>query len=253
MKNMILSVCIVASLAAASVAANVVRTVSVTGVGRVAALPNVATVTLSFVDTSDLNKPRAELIAANTQRAEPALAHIKELVGNQGSVRSSLNVQRTVEWDQEARKNVATGQVVTRTIEVTLRGEGAIEGKLAKLYDNEKIKADEVSDPVYGLATRRDAATQRSALKLAYANAVDRAQAQLEPGEKLGKAIARGTETQTYQPRGGAKAMRAMAMAESADAGGGAPSIESGKLERSAATNVVFEVKGKPKRISKRK
>lgn len=247
LKKNLIAVVVVMTLTVAA-GAESLRTLSVTGVGRVQAIPNVAVVTLSFVSQGAPDVAHGDLLAQVGQKAEPALAAVKALVGNQGSVRATApvvaavvkNQQKDGEWQQ-----VTVGKTATRQIEVTLRGEGAIAAKLAKLYDNPAIKPDAVSDVSYGFAPRREAALQRQALQKAYANALDRAKAQLEPGEKLGKAIARGTQAAVPAPRA-----RAMALAAAAPEsfGGSAPTIESGNLERSASTNVVFEVKGKPKR-----
>src|SRR5438270_415142 len=100
LKKNFLCVVVVMTLTVAA-GAEGLRTLSVTGVGRVQALPNVAVVTLSFVSQGAPEIAGAQLNADVALKAEPAIAAVKELVGKQGMVRASAPVLSiNKEWQQ---------------------------------------------------------------------------------------------------------------------------------------------------------
>lgn len=244
----LLSLLLVLGTVAAPGWADPPRTVTVTGVGRVEALPDKASLTYTVIDEGNMQVSVSSLVDKNRKRVDPSVQYLKGVVGKEGTVTALPRVQRRYEYDETLRKNVLRGYQVTTTIQVELQGRDAIEQKLGKLFDTSNIKADEIREPVLGLTTKTEADAKRDAYKLAVQSAVDEATAQLEPGENLGQALQRGTRVEVPSPYVYEKAAR-LAAADAAPGGAGQAMIETGKIQVHAVTNFIFEVTGKATRL----
>jgi len=232
------------------------RTVSVTGIGRVSVRPDVAHVSYAIlnetrlgpkVTTQEIMKLSQALVQQNQQRVLPAYEAIKGLVGSQGTVEVDTRRGRVTEYEEDGRNQVKKYRVLT-TIQVRLEGfKGKeLDQKLSQLYDASNIQVDEVSDPSYDLRPGTRARAQKRAYRLAVKNGIDAAQAQLERGEDLGEAVQRGNRVEVPSP------MRFQAAAlsrQSANGDESSPLIESGKIAVQAAVDFLFEVLGTPARL----
>ena len=242
---------LVLAAAVSAAAAPVVRpTVAVVGRGAVSVAPNIARVTITVTNTAPLTTPVSQIMSENQARVRPSLDYVKEIVGSNGTVTAIPTVAKQTEYDNEKHRNVVTGHSVVTQITVELKGKGAIEQKLGKLFDSSRIDADDISAPTLDLSDASRQAARRRAYGRAVKNARSEAEAQLEAGERLGQAQDRGTGA-GLSARGGAKSMARLASAslETADMGGGEPVVETGKITVSAATQFVFEVLGVPARL----
>jgi uncharacterized protein YggE len=252
MKAEIISLAAAAALALPAAAAPI-RTVAVRGTGNVQVVPNIAAVNIQIVEKGGVDVAPLALQQKNQVRVAESLPVIKELVGKSGTVQVIPSIAKVMEYNRTTGAQDFKGYQAVTSIQVTLRGEAAVEQKLGALFDTSKIKADDVTVTAVGLSDRREQAATRVAFGKAMSDARNRAQAQLEAGEKLGPALARGQSAQVYSPRGGAvRAMAAMAP-EAHDAGGGGMTAELGKVTVSANTAVTFKVKGQADRLKKGK
>jgi uncharacterized protein YggE len=247
---------------AATASANPMRTVAVPGSARVQVAPNVAHVNLSLVgelpvtaelaaDRVQLSAKVAELKAAQAARVAEVKESLKALVGAQGQVTATSRLESKTRYNRETSEHEFVGYELVTRVAVELRGRGAIEQKLDRLFDAATAKADRVDDPVLSVSDRSRASAERRALKRAVANARRKAEAALEPGERLGAIVDRVTAgAHVPGPRPAAGMRSAAAMQESVqDSNGGGGLIETGKQWVSAAANFVFEVLGSPARL----
>ncbi len=225
------------------------RTIAVTGVGQVQAVPNVASVSLTFTGntmTENQGVTNTVSVAQVTEqvnaRVAPAVEQIKSIVGSNGNVSVTSSVQPRYEYDRQKQENVFKGHTLTTLVSVTLRGQEAVEKRLGQLFDSSKIQADSVSSPVLGLSDRSRAAAKRRAYAKAVADAQNEANAQLLPGETLGKAIHRGN-TAAPARAGGARMMAMAAAAPESAMGGSQAATEVGKITVSASSSFLFQVK----------
>lgn len=230
---------------------DLLRTVTVSGTGKVEVTPDVARVSYSVINTGNLTKTVPQLVRENKQRVNPTVEYVKEVVGTDGTVTALPSIQQVYEYNQATRKTELKGYQIVTQIQVELKGEAAIEQKLGKLFDTSKVQADNISQPVLALSDERQEAATTEAYKKAVQNAVKVAEAQLEPGEQLGSALQRGHRIEVPSPRRPQLEMARSAMAE---APGGAPDagqavLETGKVAVHAFTNFVFEVTGTALRI----
>jgi len=223
------------------------RTVSVVGTGLVEVVPDVAAVSYEVKDVgTDVSVAAETLVEQNKLRVAPTVEYLKEVVGTNGTVTALPTISRVEEYDNTLRQTVFKGyQVVTR-IQVELCGEQNIEQNLAKLFDSSKIKADEMSAPQMSLSRPTAKAAHLAATKIAVEDAVDTATAQLEPGEKLGKALQRGNHVEVPSPR---YERAAMAMADAPGGRVGQAIVQTGKMQVNAVINFVFEVTGEASRL----
>lgn len=236
-----------AGLLAAPAAAAPVRTVSVVGTGSVQVVPNVASVSVQIVNQGGVKAAPMTLAQENQARVAESLPVIKELVGRSGTVRVVPSISKVTAYNRSTGETEFKGYQALTQIQVTLRGEAAVAGKLGALFDASRIKADEVSVTGIGLSDRREAAAKRRALSKAMADARNQAEAQLEKGEKLGAALSRGQAVQVHAPRM-ARAAVAQSLEMAADGGSGM-TAELGRVTVPAQTTVTYAVKGKAKRL----
>lgn len=188
-----------------------------------------------------------EMVAENRARVAPAVAHIKSIVGDRGTVEVLPSVERQVEYNEKTRRQELVGYRIVTNIQVKLEGRDAIEQKLGDLFDSSRIKADEIGEPNMGLTETTQKQATREAYRLAVQDAVDTANSQLEQGETLGAALQRGDRIHVPSPE--PRAMRAMASMESAGGSRGQAVVETGKITVQAVIHFVFEVAGAPVRL----
>jgi len=120
LRRLLLPALLLASLSSASVfAAEIVRSVSVSGQGKVVAEPDRATLVLG----AETHRPQLDVARKEVGRImESLLALTRELKLDQKLVRSTrLNVQPEFVWNEKTRRNDLSGYVVSRQLEVDLR------------------------------------------------------------------------------------------------------------------------------------
>jgi uncharacterized protein YggE len=205
----------IATLLAAgwAAAADAPRTISVSGEGKVKVKADKAQMTCTFEDKCGPNEQVAVAVDASKKRAVPAVDYLKSVVGKDGKVCTTTSIQRVDEYSQDPKTGQGSykfvGHKVITTVSVTLEGEGAVETKLAKLYDTSSVKADSIGTPTTGLSEERQRTAELAATKIAIKDAKERAEAQLEDGEQLGSALTRSTSRGYARPMYEARAMAA--------------------------------------------
>lgn len=239
-----------------AVADDDVRTLTVTGIGRVEVVPDQAHVTYQVTDEEPAALGQSAAISkamtSNRKKVQADAAYIKSIIGQDGQVEIVPSVVKDQHYDQKTQKEILDGYKVISTIRVTVQGPAdQIDQKLAQLFDSSKVSADDVSEPSFDLSEKAASAAKLQAYKQAVSNGVDTAQAQLEPGEVLGAALQRGYQVQVPRPQ---YENRAMAAAPMMGAGPGSQAtqavVESGKVAVEATINFLFSVTGLPSRIA---
>lgn len=186
MKNPIKAVCAALFLSqplqAARVAVPVPR-ITAPGAAVVRVAPDSVRMNFALRSQDDLrSRPdatMAQLLAAHEARVAPVLAYVKGVIGDQGHVEAVREVEQVT---SDIRG------VITR-INLVIKGEESMESKLAAIFDNAKITGPGMSRPVYEVSPARLAQAEQEAARLAYLNAQFNAQAALQPGQALGKAL----------------------------------------------------------------
>lgn len=247
MKMNSLYVTMAATLICGQALAGTMRTVSVTGVGSVQTKPNVAHLSMTFTFRAP---SRTVVMAYGNARVQVAKTAIQEIVGKGVKITAVPSVSEYIEYVVPERRVIKEkGHELMYTVSVKLRGSQAdMEKKLAALFDanGSQINADNLGSPVMGLSSNKNAHMVNLAYKKAIENGKGQAAAQLWPGEKLGPALSRGSQSDGYSPRPQAAFM-------ARDAGAGLESVpvpavvKTGAITVSAVSHMTFQVLGQPK------
>lgn len=184
--------------------------VTVTGAGRVTALPDQATVQLGVqVRHEDLATARADV----TRRSNAVLAHLASLGIDERHINAThINTQPQYRWDKQRETQVVTGYSVQRSIDLALMDLSLLASVIEGSTD---AGANQVSSP--RLSHSNEAGLRRDALRLATKDAMANARA---IAESLGSVLGRVQEissTGSSQPKPLSKDMLMRASMERAD------------------------------------
>lgn len=213
-------------------AAEVVRSVSVSGQGKVLAEPDRAIVVLG----AEAHRPQLEAARQEVARSIDALLTVtRELKIDAKYVRSTrINVQPEFTWNEKGRRNDLTGYVVSRQLEVDLRDID----KLGLLVERAiSAGANVVNEPQ--LDSSRRSELEREAL----AKAVEDARLNAEvlaksAGARLGAVKTLSASAGIVVPMVKTMAVRSMAM-EAADT---ANSYQTGQMTFNANVQAEFDL-----------
>jgi len=225
-----LVLCLAIVWTGSTVAAEIERTVTVSGNGSVSAAPDFARLQLAVVERSP-SVTNAQAAAATA--TERVLALLDELRIDRRYVdTTSASVQPDYRWNQVKEQQELIGYIAQRTIEVELRDLD----KLGKLLEGSvKAGVNQLQPPILESSKRRDA--YREALSLAAADARANADALAAAlGAKLGKVIMINAVE-----GGGPIPMPMMSMkAEMAMADAASPTYNAGNLRFETTVTAVF-------------
>lgn len=188
--------------------------VTVTGTGRVTALPDQATVQLGVQARHEvLATARAEV----TRRSNAVLAHLASLGVDERHINAThINAQPQYHWDKQRETQVLTGYSVQRSIDLALMDLSLLPTVIEGSAD---AGANRISPP--RLSHSNEAALRRDALRLATENARSNALAIAETlGSTLGP-VSDISTTGSSRPIPVAKDMLMRASVESADSSAG--------------------------------
>lgn len=213
--------------AAGSATAAAVRTIAVSGEGRVYAEPDIATLSVG------VNTDAKTAKEAQTQNAA-AMTKVLDALAKQGIEKKHIQTSDysiSTRYDYSGNTERFIGYTVSNMVNVTVRDITKLGAVLDAVTEN---GANRVYGVSFGVSDQQK--YYKEALKLAIAAAEDKAKAMAEPvGAKLGKPVAlteEGSGYQAYNYRG--------TMAMDAAAGVSTP-IETGQLAIVATVSAVYE------------
>ncbi len=230
----LLVLCLLASSAAVQ-ADEQPRTISVSGSGVVDAVPDIARLNLA-VQRRDLDMKTAREATVKVSRDFIALC--SRLGIKESKVRTAgLTIQPEYRWDQPGKKQVFTGYLVQRQLEVELNDLD----KLGELIEGAiDVGVNVVSPPDLDNSQRRELG--RQALAAAATDARSNAQRLADTlGVKLGALRSLEAHSNMPQPRG--QMMRLATMSAESDAGA---SYAAGEIRIDAQVNASFDVIASP-------
>jgi hypothetical protein len=210
------------------------RTITVAGIGTVTGEPDKARVQLTVQKSNPvMEKARADTVAV----VEKFLALTKKLGIDPKKVRTtSALVNPEYRWEQQTNRQILTGYMVQRQLEVEVNDLDKLGALIEGAVD---AGVNNVSPPMLDSSKRRD--LNRQALAAAAKDAEANARALAETlGMKLGalRELSAGDATPPMPPM--PVPMMKAAMAEAADSG--TATYAPGSLEFEARVNATFDV-----------
>jgi hypothetical protein len=208
------------------------HTVTVTGEGKVTAVPDIATVNLSVVSES---KTVAAVTKDNTVKMNGVIASMKELgIDAKDMVTSGYNLNPKYDYSPNGNAKII-GYTLNQTLTLKIRDLNKVDQVLDKgttLGTNQ----------VYGLAFALDddSKVKSDARDKAFADARSKAEVMAKAaGVKLGKVITFSENTPGYYPQPMYYAKTMMAEGAAVDS---APNVQTGSQEYNVSVQMTFEI-----------